>query len=260
MSSSASGGTWSTIGRFVLALPAAGAASIGAALLLVQLTAVMPFWLGEAIAAAVAAAVWMLVFTVLAPNQFGGAVVSLLCGTAVAWLLGRGIVHSVSPYFGLVSVLAAITGAGIAWIGRSSDRRTRTKAGTVVLVTLLAATSLALAPPALGKVRILTDADQHARGMHVVSVRDTVYLWTKAPLDPTTPVGVELDPGSGSGRYRLYPVVASTRAVVCDGFRAETRSMISDEVATGQIPRFITALPFHMADCSRGAIWELRSW
>jgi|CXWL01.1.fsa_nt_gi hypothetical protein len=245
------------IGRFLLALPAAAAVSIMAALLMVQLTAVMPFWLGEAIAAAVAGAVWMIVFARLGPVPFAGSVVSFLCGTGVAWLLSRGIVHSVSPYFGLVSVLAAISGAGIAWLAVAQERAT---VGGLVPATLLVATCLALGPPALGVQRTLTDAGQQSRRVHVHFVRDTTYLWSAARLDPTTPVGVELDPGSGGGRYRLTPVTATTRALVCERFQAAARSLIGDEVAGGHIPRFITALPFRLADCNAGEIWELRAW
>jgi len=247
--------------RLFLALIAALVASIMTGLLLLQLAPILPYWLTEALACAGAAAVWMLVASHIAPSPFGGSVLSFAVGTAVAWFFTRGLVHSTSPYYGLVALLAAILAAAATWLVICRNRREQTIALTVAVLALLLATGGALATPVLGVVRTFTDDRGGSRSVHIHSVRDTTYLWTEAVLDPSSPVHVELDPGSGAGRYRLLPVPAgANRRLICDGFRARTDSLVSSEVALGHTPRFVTALPFRMAACEVGHMWALRAW
>lgn len=249
------------VARFVLALVAACVASIVAALVVMQLAPTLPFWLAESVASAVAAMAWILVVAHIAPGHVIGSAVSFLLGTAAAWFFNRGLVHSTSPYYGLAPVLTAIIAAASTWWLICQSRRERTIVLAVALSTLLLATGVALGTPAFGVTRQLSDARDESRSVHVQFVRDTAYLWTAATLDPTAPVHVELDPGSGAGRFRLLPVPAGAKnRLICDEFHARIDSLVSDEVAGGHIPHFMTIVPFRFASCDDGQIWELRAW
>jgi hypothetical protein len=91
-----------------------------------------------------------------------------------------------------------------------------------------------------------------------------MYLWTRdqralRALSQGGRVRLELDPGSGGvGNYQLVPVQNATEvARVCGIFRKATRDQVQAEIAGGSIPRFITALPFNLAPCERGKLWQI---
>ncbi len=93
----------------------AAVCAVGAALLIFQVTEGLPFWLAELVATVGAAVVWMLLGLKVAPRHRAVGPILFATGTAAAWYLTRGIVHSVSPYYGLVSLAGAVVAASLAW-------------------------------------------------------------------------------------------------------------------------------------------------
>ena len=258
----------------VTALIAALAAAVSVMLLISPLAATEPTWLSEAVVSLLTAAAWMLAGLSLAPRHRAAGVMLFLPGAACAWFLSRGIVHSISPYYGLLSLAAACAGAAFVWSARRrtvEGRHAGVIAVMVPLLTLLLGATAVLAAPTLGITRQLwaNEADAEAVRVHIIHAeRDgihVVYLWARndGPVTAASrgdrAVNLELDPGSGPGSYHLARVRHPAEIErVCGDARTSTRDHIEAEIARGSIPRFITRLPFNLAACERGAIWEAR--
>jgi hypothetical protein len=240
------------------AIVAAPVASIGTALVILQVTRGRPFWLAQAIAAAIAAAVWMAVGVRIAPRSPLIAGVLFFCGTGVAWFFCRGMVHSTSAYYGLTSLGAAIAGGALVWIVMAEGLRDRLAAGAIPAVTMLVIAGNALTQPGLGVTRTLVSLDGQSRSVQVTHVGDSTYLWTAEHLNVTGKVSVEMDPGSGAGEFQLQPVGGTaTRARVCDEMSSMAQRTVASELAAGHIPPFVTKLPLRSANCADGHIWAL---
>ena len=255
--------------QIVLVMLAFAASAIGGLCVIMitsPLAAIDSSWIGEALTGFVAAAVWMAVGMRIAPPHAAVSAALFLVGMACAWFLSRGVVHSVSPYYGLVSVASACAGGALAWAIMDRMRRHATPVLAIAFpaVALVVGAAIILATPALAVTRPLWNGDREPIRVHMITVdrggNHAVYLWTMTPasIAPSEPVRVELDPGSGAGSYRLVPVRGAAEIEqLCDGFRRKTREMIDGEVDGGSVPRFVTRIPFKLARCEEGALWEV---
>jgi hypothetical protein len=122
---------------------------------------------------------------------------------------------------------------------------------------------IALTTPALAVTRQLWNGDRDPMHVHMLAMdRDgtsVMYLWTETAtsINLSERVLVDPDPGSGPGDYRLTQVHdAATIDAVCTRFREYTQAMIDSEIARGSIPRFAKRIPFNLARCEQGALWE----
>jgi hypothetical protein len=242
----------------IVAVPAAFATSIATALGVFQLVSGQSHWIAEAIATFFAAAVWMLVGLKLSPRSSARATVLFLAGTATAWFLSRGIVHSVSPYYGLTALASAVIGAALVWTVVGEGTRARVLSLAVPSLTLVLVALSILSRPHLGLTRTLSQADGDDRKVHITYINDSIYAWTADPLRTEGTVQVELDPGSGASVYRLQEVAdTATRTAVCERFAHDTQSWVASEVDEGSIPAFVTRIGFREADCRTGHLWVL---
>lgn len=242
----------------IVAVVAAFAASIATAIFVVQLTGGLALWLAESIESFLAAAVWMLVGLKLSSRSNASATALFLAGTAAAWFLSRGIVHSTSPYYGLTSLASAVVGGAVVWIGAGDGWRARIISLAVPGVTLGLIALVMLARPNLGVTRTLSQANGENREVHITYLDDSIYAWAANPLRAEGTVRVELDPGSGAGTFRLQEIVDPvTRSSVCARFIADTRSLVASEVDGGHIPGFVTRIGFRIAECRTGHVWAL---
>ncbi|MCC6244570.1 MAG: hypothetical protein IT353_17130 [Gemmatimonadaceae bacterium] len=258
MSKRVMGLTLADSGSLVLALLGASVASLVIGVGLTGWTDRQTLWLGEAVASLVAAAVWMVIGRRLAPPAPSAAIVLFVCGVAAVWFLSRGIVHSISPYYGLASIAAAHGGASVTWAALARDARDRWRSVAVPITALVLIGSWQLATPSFGVTRTLWEPDGSERVVHVTSANGIPYMWTEAPLTESGRIRIELDPGSGASEYRSQRVVdAATRTLVCDRFAQDTRTRIAAEVKSGAIPSAVTRLPFRTADCADGQLWAL---
>lgn len=240
------------------ALAVASMASIGTALVVIQVTQGQPFWFAEATAAGIAAAVWMAVGLRIAPRSPLTAGLLFFSGTGVAWFFCRGMVHSTSPYYGLTSLGAAMAGGALVWTAMVHGLRDRMTGMAIPAFTMLLIAVSVLTQPALGVTRNLSTLDGQSRSVHVTHVGGVTYLWTTGNLSVSGRVRVELNPGSGAGEYQLQHVVdTATRARVCDALSSKMRQTVASELAGGHIPAFVTRLPLRSANCADGQIWAL---
>ncbi|MGH7460641.1 MAG: hypothetical protein ACREMA_06385, partial [Longimicrobiales bacterium] len=227
---------WRELARIPLGLAAAGTAWFTVILLTSGLAGNEPFWIGEAAASAVSAAVWMAAGLAVARRTRAAAPIIFLFGAALAWFLSRGIVHSVSPYYGLFSFSVACCAGGLVWsVGLSPPGRlyARLAAIAVSLVTPVTVVAVTLATPDLGVTRVLSDATSQSKRVSMLVVEHgrehTMYLWLPAgktivPGARDSTVALEPDPGSGPGRYRVIPLRNEAEiADLCKRFRVQSR-------------------------------------
>lgn len=255
-------------------LPALAAALLSATVVIVAMgpmTARFASWAAEASTSVVAAAIWMLVGLRVTGSTTQAGVTLFVAGAGLAWFLGRGIVHSISPYYGITSFAAACVGAALAWwVSRRRDDGVVAGAWAIVmpLFTLLLGAAATLGTPTLGVTRRMWHDSAGPLRAHVIAARGdsarTIFLWTadgSASIREADSMRVrlELDPGSG-GRdgYRLARMRdAATLSAACNSFRQRTAQMVQQEIARGDIPPFITTLPLNVARCASGTMWEI---
>ena len=253
------------IAMLPLVCAAAAVAAFCVVLITGPVTNVGSPWLGESLTAFFAAAAWMSVGVRVAPRLPLAGAVLFVVGLGCAWFLNRGVVHSISPYYGLVPIASACVGGAIAWVvmNRMTGRGAFMLALVLPSIVLVAVTAVTLATPALAATRDLWNGDRDPiRVPMLMTDRGGVgvmYLWTETAttISLSERVRVEPDPGSGAGEYRLTPVREPVAIdALCADFRNATRAMIESEIARGSTPRFVTLLPFNLARCEQGTLWE----
>ncbi len=249
----------------MLAVAGAALAAFVVILIASPLASVQPSWASEAFTGFVSAAVWMIAGMLVAPRHVVITATLFLVGMACAWFVSRGVVHSVSPYYGLVSIAAACAGGALAWasVNRTMGRRIPILASALPLGALIAGAGVTLATPAVAVKRPLWNGDRDPTHVHLlVTVRETasaLYFWTEtsATIDPSESIRVETDPGYGAGEYRLTQVRAAGEIdALCSEFREYTRAMIDSEIARGVIPRFMERIPYNSGRCEQGSMWH----
>jgi hypothetical protein len=249
-----------------LALAVAFASALAIFVLTSPLAVSNPFWIVEAIMSFVAAAAWMFTGLRIAPRHPAVGVLLFLPGAALSWFFSRGLL-STSSYYGLFSIVSACAGGALVWAiaNRPQSSFVRRTALLLPLFTLLLAMAVALSKPALGVRVLLRDAKGKAMRVHMlVAGRAPLvrYLWTRdngvIRAIATGPVSLEEDPGPAPSSLQVV-LVQETPEVerVCNLFRQATRDLVQAEIAKGSIPSFLTALPFRMARCERGTVWEV---
>jgi hypothetical protein len=226
-----------------------------------------PFWLAEAIASCFVASVWMIAGLLVAKDRavIAGPILFLL-GAAAAWMLARGIVHSVSPYYGLFSFAMACVAAMCAWLlrVRHSSRVTRITALALPILVLMGGFGVALWNAPLAVTRRAQLADASFVRLPVVwdgiDGGRSLFAWNQRPLQigSGSTVRIELDVGSGFGTYRLEEVRdLSGKSAVCAAFRERSRDVIRSDVSGGNVPAFITRLPVRYPNCDSGTVWRI---
>ena len=256
--------TLGVAGRW-LALPAAIGASLLALPLGVILVPTMPAWRSEFITSFVAAFAWMSAGLAFSGVSRVSGTLLFLAGAACAWFLSAGIVHSVSPLYGVFTFAAACVGGALAWWLRA--RRTNARlALSLPAIALLVVLARAVATSTLGVTRELTvrgerpvrvsvTSEQEASGFHVQVWRQHDDI-ARAAL-PADVVEIELDPGSGPGRYRLVRITDTIRiGAVCSRLRDDTHRLVRQEIARGDLPEVAVAFRRRVAPCERGVLWE----
>jgi hypothetical protein len=248
-----------------LALPVAVGASLLVLPLVSLLTPNMPGWRAEAITSFLAAFAWMTAGLALSGVSRVAGILLFLPGAACAWFLSTGIVHSVSPLYGVFTFAAACVGSALAWwlrARRTNPRLALSLPAIVLLVVLLRA----LATPALGVTRELTVRGERPVRVSVTSEQRQdgarIVVWRRRndisrDASPAEVVGLELDPGSGPGSYRLVRITDAARiAAICARLRDDTKRLVTSDIARGNLPSSAAALPRRAAPCERGVLWE----
>ena len=246
------------------------AAGVGVILLTSKVVSLEPTWMGEGVLSVLSAAAWMGAGLAVAQRNEIAAPFIFLPGAAVCWFVTRGVVHSVTPYFGLFSILVSCLSAAVVWflfVRHSDWRYARISAVAVPLVTAIIVAGASLAKPNLGVTRRLQDASSRNTHVHMVTFERNqqypTYLWTESTgtlrLGADSIIAFEPDPGSGKGRYRLTRVRNESEIEeICNRLRESARRGAEHEIAGGATPRFITRLPTRPVKCERGIVWQTR--
>ncbi|MGV3709359.1 MAG: hypothetical protein ACO1Q7_11000 [Gemmatimonas sp.] len=249
--------------RIVLATVVAAIAGFAALFLLPNILPTDSPW-SVPLSAFIVAGAWMSVGLLIARRTSAAGPIIFLPGAVCAYFFARGVVHSVSPWYGLIEFFSACLGAAIAG-ALLAHRRARLfgfafPIATGVLISVLA---LCFAPQVLsrsitrndgstGTVLVFFDSNPRHGGYVIdpegsnsdVLVRDSVRI--------------EMDPGSGNGSYRLERMVSEADIMAaCDAMKAFAESLLVREVARGSTAQWITRIPARAPRCRADRLWRI---
>jgi len=240
---------------------AAFVAGIGTMLLGGQILPIFA-WYGQAAAAAIASAVWMLVGLHVAPRSRVVAGGLFSSGAVLMWWWSRGVVHSVSPYYGLTTFAAAIVAAGGAYLWfevKHSGHPGDPAVLSLVFTTVLIGRSLLSEAPGLDRTLRMGVGDEVRVGT-VATEDGSRFIWTPSSVTEIPPNNsIELDPGSGfvSGNDFVRISSDSERSRVCALFDDQDREDLAEEVRDQTTPGIFSTLPPGGRSCLSGEVWEL---
>jgi len=254
------------LARLLLSCAAAFAAGFAIIVASAPLARIEPAWMGEALEAAIVAVAWTLAGLAVAGRHASRIAPTIfLLGAAMAWMLARGIVHTVSPYYGLLSFATACAAAAAIWSVHGRRERSRSLRAIPVLLPITVVVIFFL--NALLRAPIGIDG---AVGDDSVKVQlpvapigaetQRLYVWSKRsaalPARPDGIVPIELDGDSGPSYYRVTEIVDSTRIrSACDALRAVPASLVDTEIHAGRTPAVMRILPIRYRECESGRIW-----
>ncbi|HYW32857.1 MAG TPA: hypothetical protein VE869_15260 [Gemmatimonas sp.] len=222
-----------------------------------------PAWLSESVQAVVIATAWMALGLAFLRRTAFVEFSLFVLGAACAWFLARGMMHSVSPYYGLVPYVAACVGGGVTWMAWGT--RTLRERGMAALTMLgcIAFSGVPLLSPPLGAVRSFETAtgrrERAALAWAGAGSSRALYLRTDGAVSLDTLIEGRLDrDGSGPQPVTLRRIRGAGEArTICEGITNLAQSMIRNELASGTTPSFLIRLPVRWPDCLEGALWRV---
>jgi hypothetical protein len=252
---------------WLLALPAALAASVIALLLAGQLMNLQPIWLAFSVHSAVIAAVWMCAGGYVAPRTPVGLALVFIPGAVAAWYVHIGIpLFERGPYDGLIHFVAACMAAGAVWwmYARQTGGTGRRIAVVLPLAaivlpvtwhlaTIIPGVGIQLTAPDGRVLRVQTvNEGQRTAGTSPVWVRDAAF--GSGGRDTIT---VRLETGSSDAPVTLRRISEpAERQRACSALWRETERLVVAG-AVQVVPRAVTYLSYRQSACGGGSFWSI---